>query len=82
MNEAINQPIAGSGNLWNSRRRAVRTWLSFAVGVAAIAGIAAKANSQRIQDGVARGVTLRYLVEAVIKQTLRLQRHGVRPDPK
>src|ERR1700722_18878881 len=41
MNKAINQPIAGSGNLWNSRRRAVRTWLGLAVGVAAIAGIAA-----------------------------------------
>ena len=38
MNEVINQPVAGSGIHWNSRRRAVRTWLGLAVGVAAVAG--------------------------------------------
>ena len=41
MNEAINQPVAGSGIPWNSSRRAVRTWLGLAVGVAAVAGIVA-----------------------------------------
>jgi hypothetical protein len=41
MNEVINQPVAGSGIHWNSRRRAVRTWLGLAVGVAAVAGIVA-----------------------------------------
>src|SRR3984957_17856257 len=41
MNEAINQPVAGSGIRRNSRRRAVRTWLGLAVGVAGVAGVAA-----------------------------------------
>ncbi len=41
MNEAINQPVAGSGIHWSSRRRAVRTWFGLAVGVAAVAGIVA-----------------------------------------
>src|ERR1700728_563177 len=41
MNEAINQPVAGSGIQWNSTRRPVRTWLGLAVGVAAVAGIVA-----------------------------------------
>src|SRR5690349_13459059 len=41
MNEAINERVAGSGIHWNSKRRAVRTWLGLAVGVAAVAGIVA-----------------------------------------
>ena len=41
MNEAIKQPVAGSGVHWNSTRRAVRTWFGLAVGLAAVAGIVA-----------------------------------------
>jgi RND family efflux transporter MFP subunit len=41
MNEAINQPVAGSEIRWNSTRRLVRTWLGLAVVVAGVVGVTA-----------------------------------------